>query len=82
VENEENPRECDVPGFPFRDWKSSRRYNIAVSFIVRDFWPEDFEMLWRMDQECFPPGIAYSRQELKIYLGHRGSLAQVATDGR
>ena len=28
---------------------------------VRDFQPADFETLWRMDQECFPPGIAYSR---------------------
>ena len=40
-------------------------YNGAVAFVIRDFEPEDFETLWRMDQECFPPGISYSKQELK-----------------
>jgi ribosomal-protein-alanine N-acetyltransferase len=34
-----------------------------------------------MDQECFPPGISYSKQELKSYIKHRGSFTLVATDG-
>jgi len=38
------------------------RYNGAVAFVIRDFKSEDFEALWLMDQECFPPGIAYSKQ--------------------
>jgi [ribosomal protein S18]-alanine N-acetyltransferase len=39
-----------------------------VPFQLRDFQLEDFDTLWRIDQRCFPPGISYSRQELKLYL--------------
>jgi ribosomal-protein-alanine N-acetyltransferase len=49
-----------------------------VPFAIRDFKTEDFDVLWQMDQECFPPGIAYSRQELKSYLRHQSSFALVA----
>lgn len=35
-----------------------------------------------MDQECFPPGISYSRQELKTYMKYRGSFTLVATNGQ
>jgi ribosomal-protein-alanine N-acetyltransferase len=55
------------------------RYNGAVPFEIRDFTPDDFETLWRIDQECFPPGISYSRQELKTYMRRRGSFTLVAT---
>ena len=55
-------------------------YNVAVAFLIRDFKPEDFEMLWRIDQECFPPGISYSRQELKLYMRRRGAFTLVAND--
>ena len=55
-------------------------YNIAVPSIVRDFKAEDFDLLWRMDQECFPPGISYSKPELKSYIRHRGSFTLVAAD--
>jgi [ribosomal protein S18]-alanine N-acetyltransferase len=51
-----------------------------VPFTIRDFQPEDFDALWRMDQECFPPGIAYSRPELKSYLRHRQSFTLVADE--
>jgi len=51
-----------------------------VAFVIRDFQPEDFETLWRMDQECFPPGIAYSKQELKGYVRHSGVFTLVAVD--
>jgi len=51
-----------------------------VPFVVRDFRLEDFETLWRIDQECFPPGIAYSRQELKVYVRRRGAFTLVATN--
>jgi ribosomal-protein-alanine N-acetyltransferase len=33
-----------------------------------------------MDQDCFPPGIAYSRQELKVYVRRHGAITLVATD--
>src|SRR3974390_1138023 len=53
-------------------------YNDAVSYVIRDFRPADFDTLWRMDQECFSPGIAYSKQELKTYMRHRGAFTLVA----
>jgi [ribosomal protein S18]-alanine N-acetyltransferase len=52
-------------------------YNVRV---IRDFTADDFEALWRMDQECFPPGVAYSKQELKAYIRHRGGFTLVAVD--
>jgi len=56
------------------------RYNVAVAFVIRDFKPEDFDTLWRMDQECFPAGISYTKPELKAYLRQRGSFTLVAAD--
>ncbi len=56
------------------------RYNDAVEIVIRDFKPEDFDTLWRMDQECFQPGIAYSRQELRAYIRARGAFTLVAVD--
>ena len=63
----------------------SSRYNGAVApaareFEIRDSTPEDFELLWRLDQECFPPGIAYSKNELGTYMRHRGAFTLVAAD--
>ena len=58
----------------------SRLYNIAVAPMLREFQPEDFELLWQMDQECFPPGISYSKQELKAYMMYRGAFTLVAAD--
>ena len=52
----------------------------GVAFVIREFKPEDLEVLWRMDQECFPPGIAYSKAELKSFVRHRGSFTLVAAD--
>jgi ribosomal-protein-alanine N-acetyltransferase len=51
---------------------------VAVPFVIRDFQLEDFETLWRLDQDCFSPGIAYSRQELKTYVRHAGAITLVA----
>ena len=63
---------------PEQPWQGMGRYNSAVPSIVRDFKTEDFELLWRMDQECFAPGIAYSKQELRAYIRNRGSFTLVA----
>ena len=49
-----------------------------VPFRIRDFEAEDFERLWQIDQECFPPGISYSRPELKSYIRRRGAFTLVA----
>lgn len=53
----------------------------AVPTSIRDFQPDDFETLWRIDQNCFPPGISYSPPELKAYMRRRGSFTLVSTDG-
>lgn len=54
------------------------RYNGGVPFTIRDFQPADFEILWRIDQDCFPAGISYSRAELKAYMRRRGSFTLLA----
>jgi ribosomal-protein-alanine N-acetyltransferase len=54
------------------------RYNGDVPFVLRDFKPQDFETLWRIDQECFGPGIAYSRQELKLYIRRQDATTLLA----
>jgi [ribosomal protein S18]-alanine N-acetyltransferase len=63
---------------------SSRNHAAVVpatrEFEVRDSTPEDFDALWRLDQECFTPGIAYSRRELGSYMRHRGAFTLVAVD--
>jgi [ribosomal protein S18]-alanine N-acetyltransferase len=56
-------------------------YNDNVSVTIRDYQPEAFDTLWRIDQECFPPGISYSRKELKFYMRRTGSFTLVASDG-
>jgi len=59
-----------------------RKSNIDIrDFSIRDYQPKDFETLWRMDQQCFPPGIAYSKQELKAYIHGRGAFTLIAEDG-
>lgn len=56
------------------------RYNGAVALTIRNFRPGDFETLWRMDQECFPPGISYSKAELRSYIRNSGSFTLVAEE--
>jgi len=51
-----------------------------VTAVIREFKSEDFEKLWRMDQECFAPGIAYSKQELRSFVRHKGVFTLVATE--
>src|SRR5215469_2124483 len=58
------------------------RYNVAMGLVIRDYKPEDFESLWRMDQECFPAGISYSKQELRAFVQARGSFTLVAINER
>ena len=51
-----------------------------MPLVIRDYKPADFEALWRMDQECFAPGIAYSKAELRSYVRHEGAFTLVAAD--
>jgi [ribosomal protein S18]-alanine N-acetyltransferase len=48
-----------------------------VQFTIRDYRPEDFEVLWEIDQQCFPPGISYSKYELKTYICWRNAFTLV-----
>lgn len=45
---------------------------------IREARPDDFPQLWRIDQLCYPPGIAYSRAELAYYMSRRGAFTLVA----
>jgi [ribosomal protein S18]-alanine N-acetyltransferase len=49
-----------------------------VEFSLRDVRPQDFETLWRIDQQCFAPGISYSRLELATYLRRPGAFGIAA----
>jgi ribosomal protein S18 acetylase RimI-like enzyme len=52
-----------------------------VNFHVRDFRPADFDRLHAIDQDCFPPAIAYSRRELAHYIKSEDSFTLVAETG-
>lgn len=47
-------------------------------FSIRDFHNDDFEVLWRIDQQCFSPGISYSRPELAAYIRMPGAFTLIA----
>jgi ribosomal-protein-alanine N-acetyltransferase len=47
----------------------------------RLFRLDDLEILYRIDQACFPPGVSYSRQELAAFIAHRNSRTWVAASG-
>lgn len=54
------------------------RYNGGVPFRIRQFEKNDFDALWRIDQSCFDPQLAYSRPELAFYIRRPGSFTLVA----
>jgi ribosomal-protein-alanine N-acetyltransferase len=47
---------------------------------LRPYSHSDFEELFKLDQKCFEPGIAYSRGELTSYVERKGSFTIVAED--
>lgn len=50
----------------------------GTGFSIREYRPADFEVLWRIDQRCFPVGISYSKMELSSFLTRRHAIALVA----
>jgi ribosomal-protein-alanine N-acetyltransferase len=48
---------------------------------LRSYRASDFETLYRIDQVCFPEGIAYGRFEMKVYLRAEGSYCLLAETG-
>lgn len=54
------------------------RYNSGVLVRIRQFEKADFDTLWKIDQACFDPQLAYSRPELAYYMRRPGSFTLVA----
>jgi ribosomal-protein-alanine N-acetyltransferase len=52
---------------------------MAITF--RAYEPHDFAALHRLDQSCFPPGVAYSRTTLHYFLTLDSADCVVALDG-
>ena len=48
---------------------------------LRQYEARDFAALYKLDQSCFSPGIAYSKTMLRYYLAQAGAECLVATDG-
>jgi len=53
-------------------------HSAGAGFSIREYRPEDFETLWRIDQRCFPHGIAYSQIELSSFITKRQAITLVA----
>jgi len=53
-----------------------------VPFRIRQFEKADFDTLWRIDQACFDPQLAYSQPEMAFYMRRPRSFTLVAeTEG-
>jgi [ribosomal protein S18]-alanine N-acetyltransferase len=51
-----------------------------VSITIRQSDAKDFPALFKLDQKCFPAGIAYSKAMLKHFLALPGAECLVAVD--
>lgn len=51
---------------------------LSASIELREYFPEDFQRLWELDQRCFPADIAYSRPELTHYLSRKTAICLIA----
>jgi len=49
---------------------------------IRQYEARDFAALFKLDQACFPPGIAYSKFLLQYFLGLPAADCLVAQDNR
>jgi len=47
---------------------------------IRDYRPEDFPALCEIDRRCFPPGIAYSAEDIAMALLERGVFVVVGEE--
>ncbi len=50
----------------------------SVDFVIRPYRPDDFDLLWQIDQRCFPAGIAYTQMELTGFILRRNAITLVA----
>ena len=51
----------------------------GVAVTIRQYEAHDFAALQKLDQACFPPGIAYSKTMLRYFLAQPGAECLVAT---
>ena len=49
-----------------------------MEFAIRDYRAADFDRLWRIDQLCFPPGIAYTQMDLTGFILRRKAITLTA----
>jgi ribosomal protein S18 acetylase RimI-like enzyme len=59
----------------------SSAYNRAMPVTLRPHEPRDFAALLRLDHDCFPAGIAYSKTMLRYFLKLPSADGTVAEDG-
>ena len=60
----------------FQGVSDERQYNNCV-LKVRDYQPQDFPRLLEIDQSCFVEGIAYSKEELRYFVGMPTAISLV-----
>jgi [ribosomal protein S18]-alanine N-acetyltransferase len=53
-----------------------------ASWAIRAYEARDFAAMHKLDQECFPPGIAYSKWSLQYFLSLPAADCLVAEEGR
>src|SRR4029077_7351552 len=53
-----------------------------MGIVTRQYEARDFGRLHKLDQECFPPGISYSKWSLHYYLSLPGADCLVAGGGK
>jgi [ribosomal protein S18]-alanine N-acetyltransferase len=49
---------------------------------LRPYRVSDFEILYQVDQLCYPPGISYDHMDMAHYLGAPGAFCAVAEVGQ
>ena len=49
-----------------------------MEFVIRNYRASDFDRLWKIDQMCFPPGIAYTQMDLTGFITRRKAITLVA----
>jgi [ribosomal protein S18]-alanine N-acetyltransferase len=53
----------------------------GMTLAIRAYDPKEFPALHKLDQACFPPGVAYSRMMLNYFLKQAGAECLVAAEG-
>jgi [ribosomal protein S18]-alanine N-acetyltransferase len=70
-------RQLDALTSPYSVAKNPNRYNAPV-ITLRRYQPKDFSRLLEIDQSCFVEGIAYSKEEMRYFLGMPTAITLVA----